>query len=194
MSRLYAFDLDDNIVTTDSIIQTLAGPLSTKAYAENRGNAKLAKNAFTDLDDVDNCKLEKAPSFPIFEKALKEGFPVAIITARGNDKESLLRLLSRAAALGHTELHANVHIYCCNSEEYEKEFNAETKTLEERKCLALENFLQLYPMAKKIGFSDDDVSNLKCMRVLFQKLQDEKPALKCSLFLTDDSKVTRMML
>lgn len=181
-SRLYGFDLDDNVVTTSACIRTALGRLSTRDYADQRAKVELAHDAFVEFSEVDTCTVQAAPCLPVLAKALEDGSPVAIITARSNTEAELRRLLERATPLGLPSLHGAVHVYCCNSEEFAERFKAETASVEERKCIALRDFLSQYPSAASLGFSDDDSRNLQTVARLFRELTRSHPALKCRLY------------
>ena len=193
-SRLYGFDLDDNVLATSACIRTQEGRLSTRDYAEKRAHVSLARDAFVEFAEVETCTMRAAPCLPVLARALEEGSPVAIITARSNTEDELRRLLERASGLGLPALHSAVHVYCCNSEEFAERFRAETASVEDRKCLALRDFLARYPSAASLGFSDDDWRNLATVSRLFRELQVSHPDLKCRLYHADDEGVRKQPL
>ena len=198
MFRLYSFDLDDNLVTTDSCIRTDKGRIPTREYAAVRGTVRLAEDAFVELRKVDCCELVAAPCLSVLERAVEDGSPIAVVTARDNSAAEMRRLLGRALAeLGKVKLPEGdaVRFYCCNSKEFLEAFEAEGKSIEERKCLALKDFLTHHPDATSIGFSDDDEANLRTAGTFFESLGAERPELKCALYeATPDGRVKRRKL
>lgn len=172
--ELYAFDLDDNIVTTDACVRCATGRrIPTRAFASMRHKVRLGRNAFAEFQKVRTCALQPAPCFPQFIGALTGGHPVAIITARSNTPTELRSLLARALSEtgsgAITQSLRHVRIYCCNSPGFIKRFPAES--LEERKYAALQDFIHKFPAAKSVGFSDDDAANLRGAAKLFRLLR-----------------------
>ena len=96
--KLYAFDLDDTLIVTDSHIRTTRGRLSTAEFAEQRETATLADDAFVEFSRIRTCHWTPAPCFRKFVQALCDNAPIAIITARGNDEEDVRALLVQVAA------------------------------------------------------------------------------------------------
>jgi hypothetical protein len=178
--KLYCFDYDDTLASTDTKIWTLDGPLSTSEFARNL-SAPLERNPFRDFEGshVDDCVLSPAPYLEAFAQALKEGSPVAIITARAHDEESFRRLVLRTAKMaGAEEVHEKLHLYCCGSPSWP--FGG--KNREDRKCAAILNFLSLYPSAESVGFSDDDPGNIDAVSALFSELEVRRPWTKYRIY------------
>lgn len=171
--RLYCFDFDDTLVTTDARIWTVDGPMSTREYAAKKKEL-FSDNPFREFDDVDSCKITPVAFYDVFIQALRNESPIAIITARDNNPIDFKRLVSRAAALSGGELHERVHLYCCNSPNW----SLPGKTREERKCAAILDFVAQYPNAVSVGFSDDDPQNYHSVRLLFERLSLSNPQLK----------------
>lgn len=192
--KLYGFDLDDNVLATNACIRTQEGRLSTRDYAEKRAHVALATDAFVEFAEVETCSIRAGPCLPVLAQALQEGSPVAIITARSNTEDELRRLLVRTTALGLPSLHSAVHLYCCNSEEFTERFRAQAASLEDRKCLALRDFLAHYPSAASLGYSDDDCRNLTTVSRLFRELQTSHPQLKCRVYHADERGVRKQPL
>ena len=181
-SKLYAFDLDDNVIYTNAKIRTCEmGRIDTRTYAKFRDSVTLGVDAFKELLDVQTCELYDAPCLTAFCKALKKNSPVAIITARSNEEKDIRLLLSRKISDTNLE---NVHIYCCNSLDFITRFNAEHESTQERKSIALQHFLSLYPYATSLGFSDDDDRNLTQVHKLFVQLKKERPDVNFCLYQT----------
>lgn len=172
-NKLYCFDFDDTVATTGSRIWTVDGPMTTYEYAMKKP-LLCGENPFRELYDVDNCELMPAPFHACFIKALVDKSPVAIVTARNNDPVDFRRLATRAAVLGGTNLHEDVYIYCCNSPCW----SLPGETREERKCAAILDFVERYPDAVSVGFSDDDMQNFLAVSALFERLSIEVPRLK----------------
>lgn len=171
--RLYVFDFDDTIATTGHRIWTTAGPMSTSEYAAKK-EPLHPMEPFREFDDVDGCDLKPAPYLGVFGKALSDGSPVAIVTARANDPEEFRRLVARAAAMTGAKLHEQVHIYCCNTPTWALPGDSR----EDRKCAAILDFVAKYPRAVSVGFSDDDPGNLQAVQKLFRALSHASPQIK----------------
>ena len=182
--NLYAFDLDDTLVVTDSCIRTAQGRLSTADFAKQRETVTLADDAFVEFSRIRDCRWTPAPCFGRFIQALRENAPIAIVTARGNEEVDVRAFLEEAAASASAAIHPYVHIYCCNNPEFVQRTGTCT-SIEARKQFALSHFLAQYPSAQSIEFSDDDLSNLAAIRDFFTQLRHSKPALSCCLYRVD---------
>lgn len=180
--KLYCFDFDDTVVSTDAKIRTSNGDsLTTAEYARKKSLVESALTAasFEEFANVDSCDIKAAPFLRTFARALLESSPVAIITARSNNARDFRRLVTRAAKLGGADdLHDKVHLYCCNANDWS--FGG--RTPEERKCIAILDFFSRYPDASAVGFSDDDRDNLCAVTELFAKLSVAYPHVKWRIF------------
>jgi len=178
LERLYCFDFDDTIASTNCRIWTVTGPVSTEEYATMKKQPLCRDSPFREFDDVDGCDVRPAPYLATFVEALVEGSPIAIITARDHDPKNFLRLVERAAKMRGAVLHDRVHLYCCNWPGWA----LPGRTREERKCAAILDFVGRYPGAVSVGFSDDDPENIRAVRTLFDRLSSEAPHLKWRIY------------
>lgn len=182
MHKLYCFDFDDNIVKTDCMIWTVDGPRSTSDLAKADSSLQLADKPFREFgpDNVNTCKIAPGPFLSTLRRALEDGSPIAIVSARSLNEEDFRKLLLRCTTqlLGIDVLHDHVHLYCCNCEEWA----LPGKEAPSRKCAAVAHFLLKYPKAVSIGFSDDDPKNLAAMRGLFAGLSVVRPDLQCKVY------------
>ena len=174
--RLYCFDFDDTIATTDVRVWTVNGPVSTASFALQKTPNLSTSDPFREFDNIDGCVLSAAPCTHKFREALLLRQPIAIVTARANDPQQFRRLVERAALelCGVAALPGLVHIYCCNWPGW----SLGGASRQERKCRAVIDFLYRYPQAISVGFSDDDVSNLDVMEQLFERFRSECPQVK----------------
>ena len=172
------FDLDDTLVHTDCCIRTSAGRLTTRDYARLRGTVDLSDDAFVEFSDP-SCDFSLGPYFGSFVAAIREGSPIAVITARAMRADDMRKLLDRVASRGDCSLQgAKLQVYCCN----EADFPGEGETLEERKAWAVRNFVQQHPCAVSAGFSDDDATNLSSVASVFNDLQASRPEVKFRVY------------
>lgn len=181
MARLYCFDFDDNIVRTNARVWTLDGPKTTAELARSSGDLRLAEDPFREFgpEHVDACQILPGPFLSTLGRAIDEGSPIAVISARALKEDDFRRLVARAARqlLGR-ELHNQVRLYCCNREDW----SLPGEDAAARKCAAVAHFLSEHPGAVSIGFSDDDPKNLAAMRGLFAGLAVVRPDLRCRVY------------
>lgn len=184
-TKLYCFDFDDTVCQTDSRVWTEDGPKTTAELASlstlGGEEVRLADRAFREFaaDYIDSCQIIPGPFLDTLGRAIDEGSPIAIVSARSMKEDDFRRLVGRAVQelLGR-ELHEHVHLYCCNREDW----TLPGKEAPARKCAAVAHFLLQYPQAASIGFSDDDPKNLAAMRGLFAGLKVVCPDLHCRVY------------
>ena len=185
--KLYAFDFDDSLVYTDNVIRTSTGAdVSTLEYA--RETPKLGKDPFLNFLDVERTSLVRGPTFDKFARAAKEGSPIAIISARSNEPSDFNLLLQKMLTPcddEKVEVKEEIHMYLCNSEDFERKFPGCPVSIGERKCAALEHFFRMHPTAYSMGFSDDDGANLEEVRKLFGRLGGEHPTVRFKIYKTE---------
>jgi hypothetical protein len=189
-TKLYCFDFDDCLVTTTNCIRTESGPISTAEFAKKKHDVTLLPDAFADFDFIESTTMVKAPAFFKFERAIQEGNPIAIITARSNNVEDFDMLLGKALRLSttlpsHALRCANITVYSCNSMEFASDFACADLSNQDKKRIAISNFVAKYPNAKSVGFSDDDPDNIVAIRSVFRDMQNKYPCMSYHLYSID---------
>jgi ATPase subunit of ABC transporter with duplicated ATPase domains len=163
MHKLYVFDFDDTIVSTSSrIIASDGKTFSTKQFVHVKHLITLSKDAFLDLENID-CEVKPAKYFDEFRGAVHAGHHVAIVTARSNSKESMIKLINRSC---NVHIGDRVKLYMCNN----KKISLPGATTEERKISSIAHFISCHPTACSIGFSDDDHMNLHAVGDYFSRI------------------------
>lgn len=194
--RLFAFDLDDNVVVTNQrILTSTHGPLTTFEYQRLRDVCALAPDAFDGLGD-ESLLLEAqwrcGPSWPILLEALRLGEPVAIVTARANSPAAIRDFLNACLRAEGAPTLDGAHIYCCNNEAQCRELGISLGRVETRKVEALQRFLAAYPACSAVGYSDDDARNLRSVAAFFRSVEEQRPHLKIRLYLSTETDLHRV--
>lgn len=177
--RLYAFDLDDNIITTNCCVLTEEGRrVSTRDYVKLRQEIKLDKDAFREFQDIYKCTAARAICYDVFAEALRKHHPIAVVTARSNAPDSIRSLIARVSDTEDVRALRRLYIYCCGDISNPLFRNA--PTAEDRKVEAIRDFVRSHPTAASIGFSDDDLCNIRQVVPLFERLSTQ--GLNCYLY------------
>ena len=90
------------------------------------------------------------------------------MTSRSNSGDEIRTLLSCVVDTKDISKLLELDIYCCG--DVSRLIFLNIASSEERKCAAIEDFLQKHPYASTILFSDDDKYNLRKVEALFRKL------------------------
>ena len=190
--RGYIFDLDDTLSITDGVIHTTEGNLTTAQYAARK--PALAENPFRSIDDdaAAKCELQRGPCFEKFQKALRDGSSVAIVSARANSKSverKLVRRLVRQANVGVSA--KRVNSYFVNSQAFARlELCMPDAPTPTKKEAAVGHFLQRHPRLEKVGFSDDDKANVARMTKYFRKI-NKNSDIQFSVFTVSKKRIVR---
>lgn len=179
-NKLYIFDFDGNIVYTDNYILTACGRrVSACEFAT--GDYKTGARSFDDFQRLE-ITTTPGPSFGAFRRAVEDGSPIGIVTARDHPpeifKEFILKRMMTAHGLA-TDTCNRVVVHTVNSKEFQEEFKIPSgMSTGERKKIAIVDIVERSPGRVAVGFSDDDPKNLGPVREVFDKFEN----LKCRIF------------
>jgi hypothetical protein len=183
--KLYCFDFDDTLVYTDSYIRASDGSiLSTTRYAKDKPPLDPT-DPFGDFRNVETVRLMKGPCYSKFVRAVEEGSPISVVTARDNKTSQFMGLMRRVASLeeGLRLDESRVSLYLCNGDDFVGLLPESCRMdLTARKALALRHFMSLHPDHRSLGFSDDDPKNLESVGRLFVELRREHPEKTFKLY------------
>ena len=172
-TKIYAFDFDDNIVTTNAKIRTKKGLVSTAEFAVRTfRDCDLEEDAFQDFRNWRECTLKKSTFFDVFIKALDERNPTLVLSARSLNQRDFRALLRRAAGLAKRRLHPEVYTIGANNSRMIKRFPS--KNSGERKGKILLDFIRQFPRHLPFGFSDDDPKNLKSVIKILRPISKKR--------------------
>jgi hypothetical protein len=162
---LWAFDLDDVLVVTDTRIRLSTGErISTSEFRDRRCQTlDLAPDAFCEFRDVP-LMLRAGPCAGLLRDALPTEH-VSVVTARSAPSSLIVEFLRRELGVG---LDVR-NVYCVNSEDFVAAFLTEGQvmTTAERKTLALRDFMSRFPECTSLVYYDDDEENVLKAREAF---------------------------
>jgi hypothetical protein len=162
---LWAFDLDDVLVVTDTRIRLSNGErISTSEFRDRRCQTMdLAADAFCEFRDVPRM-LRAGPCAGLL-RDVPRAEHAAVVTARSAPSSLIVEFLGRELGV---DLDVR-NVYCVNSEEFVAAFLAESQVMStaDRKTLALRDFRSRFPECASLVYYDDDEENVRRAREAF---------------------------